>query len=130
MKTQATLAAALCALAALVAACSPAKQDAAPAGAKLTIIRFATDWKAEAEHGGFYEALAEGEYAKRGLDVKIVQGGPGVNVPPWLSGGSVDRAGAPNPLIVLNLFREGVPGKAVAAVSKRAPQVLLAHPDT
>ena len=46
-----------------------------------TPVTFATDWKAQAEHGGFYEALAEGLYAKRGLDVKIIQGGPGVNVP-------------------------------------------------
>ncbi|MGZ3404113.1 MAG: ABC transporter substrate-binding protein, partial [Phenylobacterium sp.] len=67
------------ALAAALAACSPAKQENAQgSGATLTPIRFATDWRAEAEHGGFYEALAEGEYAKRGLDVKIVQGGPGV----------------------------------------------------
>ena len=63
-------------LAALITACSPGKKDAAqPAG--LTTIRFATDWRAQAEHGGFYEALANGEYRKRGLDVQIVQGGPG-----------------------------------------------------
>src|ERR1700744_3596072 len=130
MKTQATLAAALCALAALVAACSPAKQDAAPAAGKLTPIRFATDWKAEAEHGGFYEALAEGEYAKRGLDVKIVQGGPGVNVPQLLAAGSVDMGMGSNAFIVLNLVQEGVPVRAVAAEFQKDPQVLLAPPDT
>ncbi len=119
------------ALCALVAACSPAKQEAAQTtGSKLTPIRFATDWKAEAEHGGFYEALAEGEYAKRGLDVTIVQGGPGVNVPQLLAAGSVDMGVGSNAFIVLNLVQEGVPVRAVAAEFQKDPQVLLAHPDT
>ena len=46
------------------------------AGPAASAFRFATDWRAQAEHGGFYQALATGEYAKRGLDVKIIQGGP------------------------------------------------------
>jgi NitT/TauT family transport system substrate-binding protein len=116
------------ALAALLAACSPAKREAAQGA--LTPIRFATDWRAEAEHGGFYEALANGEYAKRGLDVKIVQGGPGVNVPQLLAAGSVDLGVGSNSFIVLNLAQEGVPVKAVAAVFQKDPQVLIAHPDT
>ena len=37
-------------------------------------LRFATDWRAQAEHGGFYQALASGAYEKRGLNVQIVQG--------------------------------------------------------
>ncbi|WP_372785180.1 ABC transporter substrate-binding protein [Phenylobacterium sp.] len=116
------------ALAALLAACSPAKKEAAPNA--LTPIRFATDWRAEAEHGGFYEALAEGEYARRGLDVKIVQGGPGVNVPQLLAAGSVDLGVGSNSFIVMNLAQQGVPVKAVAAVFQKDPQVLIAHPDT
>lgn len=118
------------ALAALLAACSPVKQEAAkPAGPQLTTIRFATDWRAQAEHGGFYEALANGEYAKRGLDVKIVQGGPGVNVPQLLAAGSVDLGMGSNGFIVMNLVQEGVPVKAVAAFFQKDPQVLIAHPD-
>jgi NitT/TauT family transport system substrate-binding protein len=116
------------ALAALVTACSPAKPPAA--GSKLTTIRFATDWRAEAEHGGFYEALANGDYARRGLDVKIVQGGPGVNVPQLLAAGSVDMGIGSNGFIVMNLAQEGVPVKAVAAIFQKDPQVLIAHPDT
>jgi len=58
-----------------------ARESSAAPGA--TPIRFATDWRAEAEQGGFYEALATGEFAKRGLAVTIVPGGPGVNVPLW-----------------------------------------------
>ena len=117
-------------LAVALAACSPARQDAAPAGSKLTPVRFATDWRAEAEHGGFYEALAEGEYASRGLDVKIVQGGPGVNVPQLLGAGSVDFGIGSDSFIVLNLAQEHVPVKAVAALFQKDPQVLLAHPGT
>ena len=112
---------------ALACACSPAKQQAAPTSG-LTPIRFATDWRAEAEHGGFYEALAEGEYARRGLDVKIIQGGPGVNVPQLLAAGSVDMGVGSNAFIVLNLMQEGVPVRAVAAEFQKDPQVLLAHP--
>ncbi len=112
-----------------LAACSPGKQEAKPANGR-TAIRFATDWKAEAEQGGFYEALAEGEYAKRGLDVTIIQGGPGSNVPQLLAAGSVDMGVGSNAFIVMNLAREKAPLKAVMAVFQKDPQVLLAHPDT
>ncbi len=117
------------ALAAVLSACSPAKKETG-AATGLTPIRFATDWHAEAEHGGFYEALAEGEYAKRGLDVKITQGGPGVNVPQLLAAGSVDLGVGSNGFVVLNLAQENVPVKAVAAVFQKDPQVLIAHPNT
>ena len=118
------------ALVAILAACSPAKPEAAKgSGPHLTPIRFATDWRAEAEHGGFYEALAEGEYARRGLDVKIIQGGPGVNVPQLLAAGSVDLGVGSNGFVVMNLAQEGVPVRAVAAVFQKDPQVLIAHPD-
>ena len=125
MKTLPTLA--LLAVAAALAACSPTKQTVAPSG--LTTIRFATDWRAQAEHGGFYEAVANGEYAKRGLDVKIVQGGPGVNVPQLLAAGAVEAGMGSNSFIALNMANEGVPVKAVAAMFQKDPQVLIAHPD-
>jgi NitT/TauT family transport system substrate-binding protein len=112
-----------------LAACSPAKQAAKAPASGRTAIRFATDWKAEAEQGGFYEALAEGEYAKRGLDVTIVQGGPGSNVPQLLASGSVDMGVGSNAFIVMNLAREKAPVKAVMAVFQKDPQVLIAHPD-
>jgi NitT/TauT family transport system substrate-binding protein len=112
----------------LLAACSPKTQTAqAPAG--RTAIRFATDWRAEAEHGGFYEALAEGEYARRGLDVTLIQGGPGVNVPQLLASGAVDLGDGSNSFIVMNLAQQKVPVKAVAAFMQKDPQVLIAHPD-
>jgi NitT/TauT family transport system substrate-binding protein len=119
---------ALLILALALTACSP-KADQAKAPSGLTPIRFATDWRAEAEHGGFYQALAEGEYAKRGLDVKLIQGGPGVNVPQLLASGAVDLGDGSNSFIVMNLAKEKVPVKAVAAFMQKDPQVLIAHPD-
>lgn len=113
---------------ALIAACSPAKKEAAAPDGR-TVIRFATDWRAQAEHGGFYQALASGEYARRGLDVRIVQGGPGVNVPQLLASGAVDLGMGSNSFIVMNLANEGVPVKAVAAFMQKDPQVLIVHPD-
>ncbi len=111
----------------LLAACSPKKPAAeAPAG---TVIRFATDWRAQAEQGGFYQALATGEYRKRGLNVTIVQGGPGVNVPQLLASHSVEMGMGSNSFIVLNLAQEKAPVKAVAAFMQKDPQVLIAHPD-
>ena len=119
------------AAAALLAACSPAKKEAeAPAAGAPVTLRFATDWRAQAEQGGFYQALASGEYAKRGLDVKIIQGGPGVNVPQLMAAGAVDMGIGSNAYIVANLAQEGIPLKAVAAFMQKDPQVLMAHPGT
>jgi NitT/TauT family transport system substrate-binding protein len=87
-----------------------------------------TDWKAQAEHGGFYQALAEGLYAQRGLDVRIMEGGPAVNVPQILAGGAADFGIGSNGFIPLNMLREGAPFKAVMAVFQKDPQVLITHP--
>ncbi len=111
-----------------LAACSPAKTPTPRAANGLTPIKFATDWRAEAEHGGFYEALATGEYKKRGLDVTIIEGGPAVNVPQLLATGAIDMGVGSNSFIVLNLANEKVPVKAVMAVMQSDPQVLIAHP--
>jgi NitT/TauT family transport system substrate-binding protein len=93
-----------------------------------TSVTFVTDWKAQAEHGGFYEALAEGLYAKRGLDVHIVQGGPSVNVPQLLAGGAADFGIGSNDFIALNIVKAQAPIKAVAAIFQKDPQVLVTHP--
>ena len=98
---------------------------AAPAA---TAVTFVTDWKAQAEHGGFYEALAEGLYAKRGLNVRIVQGGPSVNVPQLLAGGAADFGIGSNDFIALNIVKAGAPIRAVAAIFQKDPQVLITRP--
>ena len=92
-------------------------------------LRFATDWRAQAEHGGFYQAQASGAYAKRGLNVQIIQGGPNVNVPQLLASGAVELGMGSNSFIPMNLVAEGAPVKAVAAFFQKDPQVLIAHPD-
>ncbi len=117
----------LMALALLASACS--KPAGPVVGSGPTTIRFATDWRAEAEQGGFYEALANGEYQKRGLKVTIVPGGPGVNVPQLVAAGAVEMGVGSNSFIVMNLAAENVPVKAVAAFMQKDPQVLIAHPD-
>lgn len=94
----------------------------------LTKIRFVTDWKAQAEQGGFYQALAEGLYARRGLDVTIIQGGPEVNVPQLLAGGAADFGICSNSFIALNLVRAGVPLRVVMAIFQKDPQILMTHP--
>ena len=114
------------ALCAVLAACSPAKKAVEAPG--RTALKLATDWKAEAELGGYYQAVATGEYAKRGLDVTLIQGGPGVNVPQLLATGAVDVGVGSNSFIVLNLAQQQVPVKAVAAFMDKDPQVLIAHP--
>ncbi|MFN3232202.1 MAG: ABC transporter substrate-binding protein [Alphaproteobacteria bacterium] len=112
---------------ALLAACGVEEQPADENG--LTPIKFATDWRAQAEQGGFYQALATGEYEKRGLAVTIIQGGPSVNVPQLLAAGSVDLGMGSNSFGALNLAAQEVPVKAVAAFMQKDPQVLIAHPD-
>lgn len=124
MKSWIRLAAAAIVL--LATACSQPQAGKSENGAVK--IRFVTDWRAQAEQGGFYQALATGEYAKRGLDVSIIQGGPGVNVPQLLAAGSAEMGMGSNSFIALNLVREGVPIKVVAATLQKDPQVLMAHP--
>ncbi len=119
----------LAALAALLLVWACSKTAAPPAAGGPTVIRFATDWRAEAEQGGVYEALANGEYEKRGLKVTIVPGGPGVNVPQLVASGAVEMGIGSNSFIAMNLAAEHVPVKAVAAFMQKDPQVLMAHPD-
>jgi NitT/TauT family transport system substrate-binding protein len=93
-----------------------------------TRIVFATDWKAEAEHGGFYQALAKGFYKKRGLDVVIHQGGPGSDNQQLLAAGAVDMAIGSNDFFALNLVQAGAKVRAVMAAFQKDPQILMTHP--
>ncbi|MEQ8267624.1 MAG: ABC transporter substrate-binding protein [Parvibaculum sp.] len=99
----------------------------APSG-DLVRVTFATDWKAQAEHGGFYEAIAKGYYEEAGLDVTIQQGGPGVNVPQLLAAHSVDFGLGSNNFIPLNIAQAGAGAKAVMASFQKDPQVFITHP--
>lgn len=91
-------------------------------------MTFGTDWRAQAEHGGVYQALAKGLYKTRGLEVTIRQGGPQINHAQLLAAGRVDFSLSSNSFIVLNYAREKIPMVAVAAIFQKDPQVLIAHP--
>jgi NitT/TauT family transport system substrate-binding protein len=91
-------------------------------------VRFATNWKAQAAHGGFYQALADGTYKKAGLDVTIVPGGPQVNNRPLLPAGRIDFLMTGNLLHSFDNVKNGVPTVVVAAMFQKDPQALIAHP--
>jgi NitT/TauT family transport system substrate-binding protein len=92
-------------------------------------VRFGTNWIAEPEHGGFYQALADGTYRRHGLDVTIVMGGPQVNNRLLLPIGKIDFFLSANLLQSFDAVAQNVPTIPVAAMFQKDPQVLLAHPD-
>lgn len=108
------------ALAALIAA--------SPAIAENEKVVFGTNWLAQAEHGGFYQSVADGTYAECGLDVEIVTGGPQVNNRALMLAGRIDFHMGGDMLQAFNAVAEGIPVVAVAASFQKHPQVILAHP--
>ena len=108
----------------LLAACCLAL---ARTGATET-VNFGTDWKAEAEHGGYYQAIATGIYKKHGLEVNLRPGGPQVNHAQLLAAGVLDFNMASNSFVPLNYVHENIPMVAVAAIFQKDPSVLIAHP--
>lgn len=99
-----------------------------PAGAQtLAKISFATNWYAQAEHGGFYQALAEGIYKKHGLDAEIRMGGPQVNGLQLLAAGQLDLFMGYDIQTLLTI-EQGVPVVTVAAVFQKDPAVIISHP--
>jgi NitT/TauT family transport system substrate-binding protein len=102
----------------------------APPAAALDKVRFGTDWKAEAEYGGYYQAKAAGLYAKRGLDVEIRQGGPQVNHSQLLAAGVIDFSISSNSSVALNFVNSDIPMVTVAAFFQKDPSVLIAHAGT
>jgi NitT/TauT family transport system substrate-binding protein len=95
---------------------------------QLDKVRFGTNWVAEAEHGGFYQALADGTYRKFGLDVTIVPGGPNVNNRILLPVGKLDFFMSANSLQSFDAVVHDIPTIVVAASFQKDPQVLIAHP--
>lgn len=96
---------------------------------QLDHVSFGTNWVAEAEHGGFYQALADGTYRQYGLDVTIVEGGPQVNNRLLLIAGKIDFFMSANSLQSFDTVAHNIPTVAVAAMFQKDPQVLIAHPD-
>src|SRR5947209_2297202 len=99
-----------------------------PASAQqLDKVSFGTNWVAEAEHGGFYQAVADGTYKKYGLDVSIVPGGSQVNNRMLLLAGKIDFFMSANCLQSFDAVAQNIPVIAISAIFQKDPQVLLAH---
>lgn len=90
---------------------------------------YMTNWYAQAEHGGFYQALATGLYKKAGLDVTIKMGGPQVNAVQIAAAGQADCVMGSSDLQMMQVRAGGVPITTVAAFFQKDPQVLIAHED-
>ena len=96
---------------------------------RLDRVSFVTNWRAQAEHGGFYQAQAAGLYRAAGLEVELRAGGPQINPAHLLIGGRVDMAMG-NGLGALGFVREGIPFLCIGAVFQKDPVVLIGHPGT
>jgi NitT/TauT family transport system substrate-binding protein len=110
-------------VAALMAALMPARAET------LDKVSFGTNWVAEAEHGGFFQAVADGTYQKYGLDVTIVPGGPNTNNRMLLTAGKLDFFMTANTLQSFDAVTNKVPLVTVAAMFQKDPLVLLTHPE-
>ena len=89
---------------------------------------FLTNWYAQAEHGGFYQALATGMYKQAGLDVTIKMGGPNMNIMQLIAAGQADCVMGSSDALVLRNREQGVPVVTVAASMQKDPQGIVAHP--
>ncbi len=111
----------------IVAAALAAFVAASPASAQDKVTK-ATNWKAQAEHGGYYQAVANGTYAKYGLDVTIRQGGPNIDNNLLMLAGRVDFNMGGNSDSVFAFVEKNIPFRAVAAIFQKDPQILMSHP--
>jgi NitT/TauT family transport system substrate-binding protein len=112
-------------LASLFAASPARAQDG-----KLDKVSFGTNWVAEAEHGGFFQAVADGTYKKYGLDVTIVPGGPNENNRLLLIAGKIDFFMAANTLLSFDAVANNIPVVSVAAIFQKDPEIFLTHPES
>ena len=92
-------------------------------------LTYMTNWYAQAEHGGFYQAVATGIYKKLGLDVTIKMGGPQVNIMQIMAAGQTECVMGSSDLQMMQVRESGVPVVTVAAIFQKDPQVLIAHED-
>ena len=92
-------------------------------------LSFLTTWRAQAEHGGYYQAVAKGFYQACGLDLTIRQAGPGIDGKQLLVAGAVDMiiASYNDTAPLVNVA--GFPAKAVMAMFQKNPQILMTHAD-
>lgn len=94
----------------------------------LTEVSFGTNWVAQAEHGGFYQSVADGTYEACGLSVTILPGGPQVNNRALMLAGRIDFHMGGDLLQAFSAAEENIPVVNIAAVFQKHPQVIVAHP--
>jgi NitT/TauT family transport system substrate-binding protein len=92
-------------------------------------VVFGTNWLAQAEHGGYYQAIADGTYKRYNLEVSIRQGGPQAANRALLIGGQIDFYMGGNMLEPFSAIEQNIPIVTVGAIFQKEPQVLIAHPD-
>ena len=90
-------------------------------------VSYLTNWRAQAEHGGFYLAVANGIYRKHGIECDLRQGGPSLNISQLLLSGRVDMVMS-NSFEAFTYVREQAPFFTIAAIFQKDPQVLIGHP--
>lgn len=113
-----------------LAAATALTATGAMAAGHLTEVSFGTNWVAQAEHGGFYQSVADGTYEECGLKVTIVPGGPQVNNRALMLAGRIDFHMGGDLLQAFSAAQENIPVVNVAAVFQKHPQVIVAHPET
>jgi NitT/TauT family transport system substrate-binding protein len=101
---------------------------AGAAQAQPVKLTFQSNWRAQAEHGGYYQAVAAGIYAKHGLDVTVRPGGPQINNPQLLVAGAIDFSMGSDGFNGLNFVKNEIPLVVVASIFQKDPRVLIAHP--
>jgi NitT/TauT family transport system substrate-binding protein len=118
-------------LAAGVAATGPllAPIGRRPHAQTLDKVSIQTDWRAQAEHGGYYQAIATGLYRKAGIECDVRQGGPSLNISQLLMAGRVDMTMSGS-FEAFTFVRENAPFFTIASIFQKDPQVLIGHPDT
>src|SRR5919107_333917 len=93
----------------------------------LDKVSYQTNWRAQAEHGGFYLAAVNGIYKKHGIDADIRMGGPQQNPSQLLLGGRVDMIMS-NSFEGINYAKENLPFLVIASIFQKDPQVIISHP--
>jgi len=105
---------------------APAAKPAADAGPAPMHVVLQTDWYAQPEHGGFYQALARGFYREQGLDVEIRQGGPTTQPAQMVATGRADFAITDSGTVIVAAGR-GIPFVMLGAYMQRDPQAIMFH---
>nr|WP_306263108.1 ABC transporter substrate-binding protein [Pararhizobium sp. IMCC21322] len=95
----------------------------------LEDVTFGTNWLAQAEHGGFYQSVADGTYEACGLNVTVAPGGPQVNNRALMLAGKIEFHMGGNMLQPFSAAEQNIPVVVLASMFQKEPQVLISHPD-